>query len=245
MSCCLQQIVGHAATTFYDKNGTVLRKFEVPVKHPPTSLRIFRDEIGRLLIDEAQRLHPGKISFRFSTPVVAVNLDLQTVRVANDSDHNDVKEVMNQHYICCCVTLLPACASALNAASMWEPVGICMRQLLATQITGFCQVCYILCQPMAACLDFLQYNFGPTDLLCLASRAGSQTHERPALPLLCPKFRGPAGLTTVDCSFNDHALCLQTVCSCCSSACMQLDAEHLRNISLNTYFKLCNQYCVL
>ena len=48
--------------------------------------------------DEAQRLHPGKISFRFSTPVVAVNLDTHTVRLASDSDHNDVKEVMNQYY---------------------------------------------------------------------------------------------------------------------------------------------------
>jgi len=77
------QTVGHAATIFYDKNGAVLRKFELPVKDPPTSLRIFRDEIGRLLIDEAQRLHPGKTSFRFSTPVVAVNLDLHTVTVVN------------------------------------------------------------------------------------------------------------------------------------------------------------------
>lgn len=45
------------------------------------------------MIDDAQRLHPGKISFRFSNPVVAVNLDDQTVRVVNDSDHNDVKQV--------------------------------------------------------------------------------------------------------------------------------------------------------
>ncbi|DBA80226.1 hypothetical protein WJX79_006530 [Trebouxia sp. C0005] len=84
---------GLLATIFYDKNGAVLRKFEVPVKDPPTSLRIFRDEISRLLIDEAQRLHPGKISFRFSTPVVAVNLEAHTVRVASDSGHNNVKEV--------------------------------------------------------------------------------------------------------------------------------------------------------
>ncbi len=96
---------GHAATIFYDENGAVLRKFEVPVKDPPTSLRIFRDEIGRLLVDEAQRLHPGKISFRVSSPVVAVNLDDQTVRVANASDHNDVKQVMNQHHISRCVAL--------------------------------------------------------------------------------------------------------------------------------------------
>lgn len=68
---------GLLATTFYDRNGLILRKFEVPVKNPPTSLRIFRDENGRLLIDDAQRLHPGKISFRFSNPVVAVNLDNQ------------------------------------------------------------------------------------------------------------------------------------------------------------------------
>ena len=68
------------------------------MKDPPTSLRIFRDEIGWLLVDEAQRLHPRKISFRFSTPVVAVNLETHTVRLASDSDHNDVKEVMNQYY---------------------------------------------------------------------------------------------------------------------------------------------------
>ena len=101
-----QDFVGHAATTFYDKTGAALRKFEVPVKDPPTSLRIFRDEIGRLLINEAQRLHPGKISFRFSNPVVAVNLDDQTVRVANGSDHNDVKQVINQHHISRCVACM-------------------------------------------------------------------------------------------------------------------------------------------
>jgi len=61
----------------------------MPVKDSPTMLRVFRDEIGRLLIDEAHRLHPDKIKFHFGAPIDSVNLEKQTVSVSQSS----VKEV--------------------------------------------------------------------------------------------------------------------------------------------------------
>ena len=51
------------------------------MEDPPIVLRVFRDEIGRQLIDEAQRLYPDAIKFHFNCPVEAVDLDQQTVSV--------------------------------------------------------------------------------------------------------------------------------------------------------------------
>ena len=65
--------------------GQVLRSFSIPVTDPPTNLRVFRDEIARQLIDEAQRLFPDTIHFHFSCPVQAVDTDKQTVTISNDS----------------------------------------------------------------------------------------------------------------------------------------------------------------
>lgn len=70
-----------AETTFYGAKGQVLRTFTTSVEDPPTVLRVFRDEIGRQLIDEAQRLYPDAIKFHFNCPIEAVDLDQQTVSV--------------------------------------------------------------------------------------------------------------------------------------------------------------------
>lgn len=63
----------------------MLRSFLIPVTDPPTNLRVFRDEIARQLIDEAQRLFPDTIEFHFNSPVQAVDIDKQTVAVSGDS----------------------------------------------------------------------------------------------------------------------------------------------------------------
>lgn len=72
-------------TTFHDKKGKVQRTFKTPVKDSPTILRVFRDEICRLLIDEAYRLHPDKVKFHFGAPNGSVNLEQQTVVVSQSS----------------------------------------------------------------------------------------------------------------------------------------------------------------
>lgn len=63
----------------------MLRSFTIPVTEPPTNLRVFRDEIARQLINEANRLFPDTIEFHFNSPVQAVDIDKQTVTVSGDS----------------------------------------------------------------------------------------------------------------------------------------------------------------
>ena len=59
-------------------------------------LRVFRDEIGRQLIDEAQRLYPNAIKFHFNCPVDAVDLDQQKVRLA-EGDASQVDTCIATH----------------------------------------------------------------------------------------------------------------------------------------------------
>ena len=62
----------------------MLRSFSIPVTDSPTGLKVFRDEIARQLISEAQRLFPGTIEFHFNSPVQAVDTDKQTVTISGD-----------------------------------------------------------------------------------------------------------------------------------------------------------------
>lgn len=57
----------------------------LPVDNPPKVLRVFQDEIGRQLIDEAKRLYPDAIQFHFNCPVESVDTAKQTVSVPKGS----------------------------------------------------------------------------------------------------------------------------------------------------------------
>ena len=76
-----------AGQAFYNEKGAVVRSFTQAVGHPATRLRIFRDEIARQLIDEAQRLHPDKISFHFGVAIANVDLDNQIVTTSENTDN--------------------------------------------------------------------------------------------------------------------------------------------------------------
>ena len=76
-----------AGQAFYNEKEAVVRSFTEAVGHPATRLRIFRDEIARQLIDEAQRLHPDRITFNFGVPIANVDLDKQTVTTSKNTDN--------------------------------------------------------------------------------------------------------------------------------------------------------------
>ena len=66
------------------EKGKVYAAGSVPV--PPTDpplLRVFRDEIARHLIEEAKRLHPAAITFHFSTPVIGLDFEQQSISLAD------------------------------------------------------------------------------------------------------------------------------------------------------------------
>lgn len=92
----------------------MLRSFSVPVTDPPTILKVFRDEIARQLISEAQRLFPNTIKFHFRSPVQAVDIDKQTVTVSGDSSQqvSTCSEPVLSHcrhtHVCLTCTLLIA-----------------------------------------------------------------------------------------------------------------------------------------
>lgn len=78
---------GSIRQAFYNEKGAVVRSFTEAVGYPATRLRIFRDEIARQLIDEAQRLHPDRITFNFGVPIANVDLDKQTVTTSKNTDN--------------------------------------------------------------------------------------------------------------------------------------------------------------
>lgn len=53
-------------------------------------MRVFRDEIARHLIDEAERLHPDKIKFHFEKGIKHVDLDKGSVIVSGISGDREV-----------------------------------------------------------------------------------------------------------------------------------------------------------
>ena len=53
----------------------------MPVTHRPAWLRGFRNEITRLVIDEAQRMYPEAIRFSFDTAIESIDLDRQRCRI--------------------------------------------------------------------------------------------------------------------------------------------------------------------
>ena len=67
----------------------------MPVTDPPTNLRVFRDEIGRQLIDEAKRLYPDAIKFHFSCSIKSIDLDNQAVTTSQSNSHDQQVNIMN------------------------------------------------------------------------------------------------------------------------------------------------------
>ena len=57
----------------------------MPVDDSTMSMRVFRDEIARHVIEEAQRLHGDAISFHFDSTIQRIDLEKQTVSVAMDA----------------------------------------------------------------------------------------------------------------------------------------------------------------
>ena len=55
----------------YTHSGRVVQETVAPVRDQAsvTMFRVFRDELDRYLIDEAQRLHPQSIFFHFEESV--------------------------------------------------------------------------------------------------------------------------------------------------------------------------------
>ena len=96
-----------ADITFYGIKGQVLQTFTRPVVDPPEVLRVFRDEIGRQLIDEAQRLYPDAIQFHFKCPIAAVDLDMQTVTI--NSNAEQVSNNLKMKLLVSCTTDQPFC----------------------------------------------------------------------------------------------------------------------------------------
>ena len=86
-----------ADITFYGFKGQVLHSLTRPVVDPPEVLRVFRDEIGRQLIDEAQRLYPDAIQFHFNCPIEVVDLAKQTV--STKSNTSQVSIILNLQWL--------------------------------------------------------------------------------------------------------------------------------------------------
>lgn len=85
---------GKLEQTFFGIKGQVLRTMTIPVENPPQVLRVFRDEIGRQLIDEAKRLYPDTIHFHFNCPVESVDMAAQIVSVPQGSPKQVRYEVL-------------------------------------------------------------------------------------------------------------------------------------------------------
>lgn len=61
-------------------------KVEAPVTlENPTMMRVFRDEIARHIIDEAEAKFPDKIKFHFGEGVSNVDLETQQVTVSSQT----------------------------------------------------------------------------------------------------------------------------------------------------------------
>ena len=80
-----------AGQQFLRQDGSVYHTVEAPVtKEKPMMMRVFRDEIARHLIDEAERLYPSKVKFHFNQGVSEVDLAAKSVTITGDSGSKEV-----------------------------------------------------------------------------------------------------------------------------------------------------------
>lgn len=72
---------------FRDGKGRAIGGLSEPVSlENPMRIRVYRDEISRHLIEEAQRLHREAITFHFQASVTAVNFHKQVATVADSRE---------------------------------------------------------------------------------------------------------------------------------------------------------------
>lgn len=165
------RILVAADTTFYGSQGQALRSSSNPVTDPPTNLKVFRDEITRQLICEAQRLFPNTIQFHFNSSVQAVDTEKQTVNISGNSSQQVCtcsEPVLSNPWPThiCLNTYLASCRfySYLSYLESWH--AHCLLQyLLVLQPASTILLCTCVCGLLGVQVHY--------DLLVAADGAGS------------------------------------------------------------------------